>query len=173
MGGEEPFQISFRDKENHQREVLLIERESGFEVFSGKERIPLKFQQQGRDVVIRFENSNGTTEKHSLRSFRHQNDILAVHERGRIQLTFESGRDHEHESEHTDSQLKAPMPGNIIRVCVKNGEKVNRGQTLMVLEAMKIEHPILAPESGRIESLLFQEGDVVKTNEQLIKFEAE
>ena len=65
------------------------------------------------------------------------------------------------------------MPGNIIRVCVKNGEKVNRGQTLMVLEAMKMEHPILAPENGRIESLLFQEGDVVKTDEQLIEFEAE
>ena len=65
------------------------------------------------------------------------------------------------------------MPGNIIRVCVKNGENVNRGQTLMVLEAMKMEHPILAPENGRIESLLFQEGDVVKTDEQLIAFEAE
>ncbi|MEC7213801.1 MAG: biotin/lipoyl-containing protein, partial [SAR324 cluster bacterium] len=173
MGGEEPFQISFRDEENHQREVRLIERDSGFEVFSGKECIPLKFQQQGRDVVIRFENSNGTTEKHSLRIFRHQNDILAVHERGRIQLTLESGRDHEHETEHTDSQLKAPMPGNIIRVCVKNGEKVNRGQTLMVLEAMKMEHPILAPENGRVESLLFKEGDVVKTDEQMIEFEAE
>jgi biotin carboxyl carrier protein len=65
------------------------------------------------------------------------------------------------------------MPGNIIRVCVKNGEQVNRGQTLMVLEAMKMEHPILAPDNGRVESLLFQEGDVVKTDEQLIEFEAE
>ena len=43
----------------------------------------------------------------------------------------------------------------------------------MVLEAMKMEHPILATESGRVESLLFQEGDVVKTDEQLIEFEAE
>ena len=156
MRGEEPFQISFRDEENHQREVRLIERESRFEVFSGKERIPLKFQRQGRDVVIRFENSNGITVKHSLRIFRHQNDILVVHETGRVQLTLESGRDHEHETEHTDNQLKAPMPGNIIRVCVNNGEKVNRGQTLMVLEAMKMEHPILAPENGRVESLLFR-----------------
>ena len=116
---------------------------------------------------------SGTTVKHSLRIFRHQNDILAIHETGRVQLTLESGREHEHETGHTDSQLKAPMPGNIIRVCVKNGEKVNRGQTLMVLEAMKMEHPILAPESGRVERLLFQEGDVVKTDEQLIAFEAE
>ena len=98
---------------------------------------------------------------------------MAVHETGRIQLTLESGRDHEHETEHTDSQLKAPMPGNIIRVCVKNGEKVNRGQILMVLEAMKMEHPILAPENGRVERLFFQEGDIVKTDEQLIEFEAE
>ena len=173
MGREEPFLITFRDEQNHLREVRLIERDSGFEVFSGKECIPLNFQQQGRDVVIRFENSNGTTVKHSLRIFRHQNDILAVHETGRIQLTLESGREHELETEHTDSQLKAPMPGNIIRVCVKNGEKVNRGQTLMVLEAMKMEHPILAPENGRVERLLFQEGDVVKTDEQLIEFEAE
>ena len=43
----------------------------------------------------------------------------------------------------------------------------------MVLEAMKMEHPILAPENGRVESLLFQEGDVVKTDEQLIAFEVE
>ena len=43
----------------------------------------------------------------------------------------------------------------------------------MVLEAMKMEHPILAPESGRVERLVFKEGDVVKTDEQLIEFKAE
>ena len=59
MAVEEPFQISFRDEQNHQREIRLIKRDSGFEVFSENECIPLKFQQQGRDVVIRFENSNG------------------------------------------------------------------------------------------------------------------
>ena len=36
-----------------------------------------------------------------------------------------------------------------------------------------MEHPILAPDNGRVERLLFQEGDVVKTDEQLIEFEAE
>ena len=98
---------------------------------------------------------------------------MAIHEAGRIHLTLEDVREYDIETEHPNSRLSAPMPGNIIRVCVKKGEQVLQGQTLLVLEAMKMEHPILAPTNGRVERLLFQEGDVVKTDEKLIEFEAE
>ncbi|MEC8197788.1 MAG: acetyl-CoA carboxylase biotin carboxyl carrier protein subunit, partial [Pseudomonadota bacterium] len=81
------------------------------------------------------------------------------------------GRDHEHETEHTDSQLKAPMPGNIIRVCVKNGEQVNRGQTLMVLEAMKMEHSLLAARDGVVAEVLAAAGDQVEAGAALVRLE--
>ncbi|MGB0362978.1 MAG: biotin/lipoyl-containing protein, partial [bacterium] len=65
------------------------------------------------------------------------------------------------------------LAGNVVKVQVKPGQRVSEGESIVVLEAMKMEHPILAPENGRVESLLFKEGDVVKTDEQLIEFEAE
>src|SRR5262249_41441438 len=57
--------------------------------------------------------------------------------------------------------LKAPMPGKVLSVVVKEGETVERGQLLLVLEAMKMEHRIDAPWAGTIKSLNVAEGDQV------------
>ena len=47
------------------------------------------------------------------------------------------------------------MPGNVIRVLVKSGERVSQGQQLLVIEAMKMEHAIVAPVEGVVEKVLF------------------
>ncbi|MHB8528779.1 MAG: ATP-binding protein [Caulobacteraceae bacterium] len=60
-----------------------------------------------------------------------------------------------------DGVVRAPMPGRIVQVSVKVGEAVTAGQAILVLEAMKMEHALLAPAKGEIAEILCREGDQV------------
>jgi biotin carboxyl carrier protein len=53
-------------------------------------------------------------------------------------------------AKHNEGSLVAPMPGTIIEILVKEGQKVRQGQTLMVMEAMKMEHKIQSPKDGEV-----------------------
>ena len=64
--------------------------------------------------------------------------------------------------------IKAPMPGNILSVAVKAGDAVKSGQTLMILEAMKMENPIPAPKDGTITSVLVDKGATVEVGQVLV-----
>lgn len=61
-------------------------------------------------------------------------------------------------------EIKSPMPGNILSVAVQAGSSVKKGQTLMVLEAMKMENEIIAPREGRVASIHVQAGAAVDTD---------
>jgi 3-methylcrotonyl-CoA carboxylase alpha subunit len=69
--------------------------------------------------------------------------------------------------------LAAPMPGKVIDVLVQDGSQVARGATLMILEAMKMEHTIRAPGDGIVRAVHFQPGDSVAEGAELIDFEAD
>lgn len=64
--------------------------------------------------------------------------------------------------------LHAPMAGRIIRVLVKAGDSVRAGDTLLILEAMKMEQQITAPHDGTVASLLCKEGDQVAAGQELV-----
>jgi 3-methylcrotonyl-CoA carboxylase alpha subunit len=59
------------------------------------------------------------------------------------------------------ASLTAPMPGTVVKVLVEEGQEVEEGQLLLVLEAMKMEQPVSAPHSGVVYSLPFDEGSLV------------
>jgi biotin carboxyl carrier protein len=59
------------------------------------------------------------------------------------------------------------MPGKIIRVLVQAGDKVEAGQGLLVVEAMKMQNEIRSPKSGTVERLLVKEGQPVNAGEIL------
>ena len=65
-------------------------------------------------------------------------------------------------------KLSAPMPGKIVAVHVEEGEKVKAGQSLMVLEAMKMEHIITAPADGIVATVRFAAGDQVMEGDELL-----
>ena len=67
--------------------------------------------------------------------------------------------------------LAAPMPGKVLSVMVKEGDSVERGQLLLVLEAMKMEHRIDAPWAGTVKTLNVAEGDQVANGAMLVVLE--
>ncbi|MBL8703737.1 MAG: acetyl/propionyl/methylcrotonyl-CoA carboxylase subunit alpha [Rhodospirillales bacterium] len=70
-------------------------------------------------------------------------------------------------------RLQAPMPGKVTVVHVRPGDKVKRGQVLMAMEAMKMEHAVAAPRDGTIKELRYKAGEQVGEGEALIVFEDE
>lgn len=64
--------------------------------------------------------------------------------------------------------VKAPMPGNIMKINFKVGDSVKRGDVLVVLEAMKMENDICAPEDGTVSSVNVAQGATVSTDEVLV-----
>ncbi|MGH9440876.1 MAG: acetyl-CoA carboxylase biotin carboxyl carrier protein subunit [Thermoanaerobaculia bacterium] len=73
-------------------------------------------------------------------------------------------------SSSEEAGLRAPMPGKVLRVLVAEGDEVARGNTLLILEAMKMEHEIKAPAGGRIARIPFAEGDQVEAGAKLVEF---
>jgi 3-methylcrotonyl-CoA carboxylase alpha subunit len=69
----------------------------------------------------------------------------------------------------SDGALRSPMPGRIVNVAVRHGDTVSKGQTLLALEAMKMEHSMLAPFDGVVAELTVAEGDQVAENVTLVR----
>lgn len=64
--------------------------------------------------------------------------------------------------------VKSPMPGNILKINVTVGQKVNEGDALLVLEAMKMENEVAAPKSGTVAQIIVSKGAVVETGAPLV-----
>ena len=69
------------------------------------------------------------------------------------------------------NSIKAPMPGIILSVNVEENQEVKEGETLLILEAMKMENAISAPKSGFIKSIYAKSGETVEKGELLIEME--
>lgn len=64
--------------------------------------------------------------------------------------------------------IESPMPGNIWKILVKEGQEVKSGDVLLILEAMKMENEILAPRDGKVASITTSEGSAVNTGDKLV-----
>lgn len=69
------------------------------------------------------------------------------------------------------NDIKAPMPGLILVVNVKEGDTLKEGDYLLVLEAMKMENTLTAPRDGVVKSVSVTKGDTVEKNQLLIEME--
>ncbi len=74
-------------------------------------------------------------------------------------------------SDASTDELVSPMPGYVIDVKVTIGDEVKSGDALVIVEAMKMEHSIIAPADATVQEIFFQEGDQVEEGDRLVRLE--
>ena len=84
-------------------------------------------------------------------------------------LVVEGSALHATEQEGGGGRLTAPMPGKVLAIKTADNARISKGDTLLILEAMKMEHQIIAPRDGEIASVKVIEGDQVANGELLIE----
>ena len=77
----------------------------------------------------------------------------------------------ETEADADGGSLAAPMPGRVIKLYVETGARVKKGEPLLILEAMKMEHTITAPSDGTVKEIHYAAGEQVLEGAQLIRVE--
>ena len=79
----------------------------------------------------------------------------------------------EEEFEETEEEgsLSSPMPGRIVKLLVKLGESIKKGQDLLVVEAMKMENKVSSPFEGTVKEIFFSEGDQIEANVPLMEID--
>ncbi len=91
---------------------------------------------------------------------------------GHHTLHFNDPLAHAGEVETEDGRLTAPMPGKVVAVLAAQGQEVKKGDPLVIMEAMKMEHTIAAPHDGVIDEVLYAVGDQVADGAPLLAFRA-
>ncbi|HEX9390224.1 MAG TPA: acetyl/propionyl/methylcrotonyl-CoA carboxylase subunit alpha [Usitatibacteraceae bacterium] len=117
--------------------------------------------------VVRF-TANGVAHVATVLAVDAQFAVLLAHSRHRLRLVdpfhFEASDD------SNDGRLTAMMPGRVVKVMAAAGDKVKKGQALIIMEAMKMEHTIVSPREGVVERVAFAVGDMVPADAVLFAF---
>jgi biotin carboxyl carrier protein len=74
-------------------------------------------------------------------------------------------------SAHFVNHLKAPMPGLVLKVLVEVGQEIKKGDSAILLEAMKMENVIKSPGDGKVKAILVKEKQAVEKNQNLLELE--
>ena len=75
------------------------------------------------------------------------------------------------EKDDLQDALRSPLPGTIVGIPAEVGMEVKEGDTLVVLEAMKMNNNLVAERNGKVKAILVEEGEAVKENTPLVTFE--
>jgi 3-methylcrotonyl-CoA carboxylase alpha subunit len=103
--------------------------------------------------------------------FAREKEKLFIHLNGKVwEFTFvEPGFASGSGSEKFDGKLYPPMPGNIVKVMVTEGDAVQKGQPLLILESMKMEHTVASPAAGKVIKVNASPGAVAELTKPLIE----
>ncbi len=127
----------------------------------------LQFTPQGDGLWVQFHGQRIHSAVHAQGELRH---VFTPQGAARISLLDPLA--HAGETAQEGGRLTAPMPGKVVSFSVKAGDKVKAGQALAVMEAMKMEHTISAPQDGTVAELLYAPGDQVIEGAELLKLAA-
>jgi len=109
-------------------------------------------------------------ETYFARVARLGDSLSAITPRGRHELDLVDPFHYEPADSFPDARLTALMPGRVAKVMTAAGDNVKKGQALMILEAMKMEHTIVSPRDGVIERVAFRENELVPADAVLVAF---
>ena len=97
-------------------------------------------------------------------------ELSAVTPQGRFDLELIDPFHYEPADSLPDARLTALMPGRVVKLMAKAGDIVKKGQALLILEAMKMEHTIVSPRDGVIARAAFAENQLVPADAVLFAF---
>lgn len=100
-----------------------------------------------------------------------QGDSIHVAWQGQVHVLEQEREGASAAQRHAASGLEAPMPGKVIKVAVAPGDAVEKGDELLVIEAMKMENALRAPRAGKVKSLHCQVGQMVSPGVVLLELE--
>lgn len=103
---------------------------------------------------------------------QHHNVISVFIAHQRYDFTYQTEVVIENNQEHS-GKLTAPMNGTVVAMLATAGSKVNAGDTLVIMEAMKMEYSIKAPKNGVVNAVFYATGDLVKDGAELVDFTPE
>lgn len=162
--------LRFDDLEDADRHwtVQISQQNGQFCVIVDQQRFELSAERQGARLIA------------TLNGHRRQVDVFA---QGAQRVLFSATRRvavNRHNpfavnaaGVHGDTHLKAPMPGRVVALLAEVGSRVEKGNPLMILEAMKMEHTISAPADGVVQEFYFAAGDQVGDGDDLVDFMAD
>ena len=108
--------------------------------------------------------------KSATRVMRAGDALTVITPSGRHALTIFNPFHFEQEDSGAAGRLTAMMPGRVVKVMAKVGDSVKKGQPLIILEAMKMEHTIVSPKDGVVDRVAFRENDMVPADAVLFAF---
>jgi len=115
----------------------------------------------GRQNVVRIKNQKDST--------------LVMTERGTLEVLVRRGVIEKERlkvrGKRGEEIIRAPMPGLVVGLKIKEGKEVRRGEVLLILEAMKMQNEIRSPVNGKVSKVLVEEGKTVDKGERLVVLE--
>ncbi|MFA7666072.1 MAG: pyruvate carboxylase [Burkholderiaceae bacterium] len=159
----------FREYAEHRRtygDVGLLPTPTFFYGMREREEVSIEID-PGKTLIVRMQGTGPAEEEGVVRVFFELNGqprTLRVEKAGAVQAA------RRRQADPTDpSQVPAPMPGMIVTVAVKAGQKVRAGDPLISIEAMKMETQIRAERDGKVKAVHVKPGDVVEAHDLLLE----
>jgi len=132
----------------------------------------------GQEVLIRVNQADGDALSLQVGTHcvigtvvRHGEQFHVFSHGQHLELGYADPLLHAGETEAEAGRLTAPMPGKIVALLVSAAQSVKKGEALLIMEAMKMEHTIVAPKDGVVKELMYLVGDQVADGAQLLIFE--
>ena len=152
--------INFRYLEKDLEVTYKANRDGSFDVNDGTVARVVKWTSSGIDIEV--------NKSRFFSKVTRDNDNIVVHGPWGDALFTILPRFTLPGSEAQAGGLIAPMPGKVVDLKVKTGSKVKKGDTLVILEAMKMEHQVKAPEDGKITKVLIKKDDQLENGALLM-----
>jgi geranyl-CoA carboxylase alpha subunit len=170
QGWHNPAAASYHYKfalDGDEQEVYLLQDGTNFSLKSGEELVEIEMLRLDPDCCLLVEGGI----RRAVRYAFHQGEFYLDDGRGHYQLENITHAPAQASGSIGSGDIKASMDGAIVSVLVAEGDVVEAGQTLVILEAMKMEHPLKTGIAGTVASVSATIGDQVKSRQLLVKVE--
>lgn len=150
------------------KEVFVNDQETSFEWGKSEKGFQLTLEGKKFDVeLVKVLNPHSAIIRCQGKNYKvwHGKSSISV---GDFTFQIESKSGRKKKGPKEEGSLTSPMPGKVLKVFVKVGDQVEAGQSLMVMEAMKMEHTIKSSRAGTVEEVFYSEGDLVEGGVQLL-----